>query len=138
MLVLPTIAAVAFGVAACGGDEEPAERAAPPALSTPDPDLELRELEESADAGGEDTSTPPTSAADAGDSVELLRKNFREAAATQLKASGLSDEQVDCMLPKLEASVDDADIEQAMAAGSAEDLLEAGMQAAEECGAKLG
>jgi hypothetical protein len=133
LLVLPALAAAAFGVVACGGEEEPAERAAPPALATPEsPETpELRKLDEGA---GDAPSTP----ADAQESVDLLQKNFRDAAATQLKASGLNEEQIDCMLPKLEASVSDAEIEQAMAVGNAEAMLDAAMEAAEDCGAKLG
>ena len=134
-LVLPAIAAAAIGVTACGGDDEPAERAAPPALATPDTDLELRQLEEPA-GGGEDAATPATPA-DAADSLDQLRENFRDVAASQLKASGLSDEQIDCVLPKIEAAVDEGQLEQAMA-GNAEELSEVGIKAAEECGADLG
>jgi hypothetical protein len=131
-LILPVVAAAALGIAACGGDDEPSERAAPPALATPDTDLELRQLE--APATGElDGETP----ADAAESIDQLRQNFRDVAARQLKASGLSDEQVDCVLPKIEAAVDDANLEAAMA-GDAEALTEAGIKAAEECGADLG
>jgi hypothetical protein len=120
-LVLAAVCAAALGLAACGDDDDDA-------ATTDAPDVEATETT------GDETTAEETTSDDSGETTDAASGDVTDQLRAQLEASGISSNQVDCVVDELESTLGEETLEELQTQTTpSEEVIDASTAAAQKC-----